>query len=157
MHNILAMVCDDTRAADGELLSEKCFYLQRNMQKLQQVGQLRVRAASITTQSGRTLKESSLSPSSVDGNSTTSTFFPTLERTESYETTSAAHDPFNVDLKQLSLRLSPSQYPSTVPQISLSDFLEKGGQLDFCTAIDFTSSNGKLWRICGMNLALRNA
>ena len=144
MHNILNMVCEDTEAGNGDLASEKCFYLQRSMQKLQQVGQLRVKVASIMTLSGRRLQEASLSPLSPSS-STGSVNPPSCaspKRTESHDTTTTAHDPFNVDLKQLSVRPTSVQHSSAVPQVTLSDFLEKGGQLDFCAAIDFTSSNG---------------
>lgn len=148
MHNIINMVCEDAEAGNDALASEKCFYLQRSIHKLQQVGQLRVKIASIVTLSGRQLQEGPLSPlspsSSAGGGSIAPTSVASLERTESHDTTTTAtaYDPFNVDLKQLSVRSTSVQYPSAVPQVTLTDFLDKGGQLDFCAAIDFTSSNG---------------
>ena len=149
MHNILNMVCSDREAEDG-LTSEKCFYLQRSMHKLQQVGQLRVKAASLVTLSGRTLDETSLAPLSPSSSAWdsqmpgTPSSVASLERSESLDTTTTAHeDPFNVDLKQLSIRFSSSHPPAATPEVTLNDFLDSGGQLDFCVAIDFTSSNGK--------------
>jgi len=51
-----------------------------------------------------------------------------LKRNESEDSSTAAmEDPFNVDLKQMSLRFSSSQSAAAVPKITLNDFLEKGG------------------------------
>ena len=55
-------------------------------------------------------------------------------------TSTNGEDPFNIDLKQLSVRWTAAQaVPITA---TLNDFIDRGGQLDFSVAIDFTSSNG---------------
>lgn len=112
------------------------------MRQLQQVGQLRVKAASLVTLSGR-LFTGPLSPQSSERDTSPpcglSSPIPIM-RTDSMDTsTTTGEDPFNVDLRQLSVRFSPAQ---TVAATTLHDFIDKGGQLDFCVAIDFTSSNG---------------
>lgn len=141
MHNIFANSRAESNENEG--LSEKDFILQRNMRQFEQVGQLRVKAASRVTVSGRVYsgplspnKEGSMSYSSPINSPSQSPF----DRTESMDTTTTTgEDPFDVDLRQLSFRSSTTQVVTTT---TLADFIDKGGQLDFSVAIDFTSSNG---------------
>jgi len=119
------MVSDNNDATNEGVNSERSFLLQRSIQKLQKVGKLRVKIAKLVTRSGRTLPDmGSLSPSaSIKESSRMS-----LKRNESEDSSTAAmEDPFNVDLKQMSLRFSSSQSAAAVPKITLNDFLEKGG------------------------------
>lgn len=146
VHQILKTAMNHRNIDDGAA-PKNDFYLQRNYETHEQVGSLRVKVALLVDESGRQFA-SPVSPTSQ----TMPLALPTtpssshdpypLVRTESTEswTTSGGDDPFNVDLKQLSMRLNPTQ---TATSTSLSDFIDGGGQLDFVVAIDFTSSNGK--------------
>ena len=129
--------------ANDEASSERDFFLQRNYRQLQQVGSLRVKVASLVTLSGRLLSQP-LTTASQTSPPVSPLIAPSspysIERTTSMDSTiTASEDPFNVDLRQLSMRFSASQI---APTTTLNDFIDNGGQLDFCVAIDFTSSNG---------------
>lgn len=154
MQNILSNVHSNSKGQSDDTTScEKDFLLQRNIHKLQQVGQLRVKVACLITLSGRELAGTPVAPlppnsSSGIDTATSLTGSPIspmrLDRTESSDTTTTAtrDDPFNVDLRQMSVRLSSNISPTENPAATLNDFFDCGGQLDFCVAIDFTSSNG---------------
>jgi hypothetical protein len=146
---------------DGEAQSKNDFRLQVNYEKLEQVGSLRVKVAFLVTESGRHFAcpvspTSQIMPLALPTTPASSYSPYPLGRTESTEswTTSRGDDPFNVDLKQLTMRLHPTQ---SVTSTSLSDFIDGGGQLDFVVAIDFTSSNGKCLIALTDGSALQNS
>lgn len=156
---------DNNDAANNEFeTNEKDFLLQRSHNKLKEVGRLRILAADIVSQSGRFLTEpipiqglDSIVPMTPPQNHsemltddspltnspatpTTIPNTPSPRRTVSSESTTG--DPFTLDLKHFlgSTTQRESPYANT---ITISDYIESGGQLDFCVAIDFTSSNGE--------------
>ncbi|CAB9510120.1 Nicotinic receptor-associated protein 1 [Seminavis robusta] len=140
LYNIMANCAQNEDG--GEACSERDFFLQRNYRQLQQVGSLRVHAASLVTLSGRDVSKplataSQILPVSPLSASSSSP----IGRTNSTDSTTTANgeDPFNVDLRQLSMRFSATQ---STPTTSLSEFMDSGGQIDFSVAIDYTSSNG---------------
>lgn len=141
MHNIIANV--QTESDENKSTSEMDFLLQENMRQFEQVGRLRVKVASVVTLSGR-LYSGTRSPVSPRGSAspsnTTSSPAP-IDRTDSMDTTSTTNDdPFNIDLKQMSVRWNANQTVGATT--TLESFIDRGGQLDFSVAIDFTSSNG---------------
>ena len=137
MQNILANAHNNLQQGqvDEIVVSEKDFLLQRNIQRLQEVGKLSVRQAYLISSAGEELPTTynllSQSPSTI---STTST--SPSSSSPSTSTNGLDYDPLNVDLRQMPVL-------SSAPAVSLNEFIDCGGQLEFCVAIDFTSSNGK--------------
>jgi hypothetical protein len=138
MQNILANARNNTPEGQVEAIvaSETDFLLQRNIHKLKEVGKLRVKLAALIAPSGEELMSPfGLPPRSPSRANTTSPSTSPLSASSSVN----GEDPFVVDLRQMPVE-------SSVPSTSLHEFIDSGGQLEFCVAIDFTSSNGKfLW------------
>lgn len=134
MQNILANAHNNTLDSSPEQgqdikVSERDFLLQRNIHKLKEVGRLRVKTATLISGSGDELTTRvslpQRSPSSSNASTSPPYYFDTNDK-----------DSFSVDLRKLSMS-------SSAPAVPLSAFIDSGGQIEFCVAIDFTSSNGK--------------
>lgn len=141
LQNILSNAYSTTEEKSTDAIqqierSEKNFLLQQSIHRLQEVGQLRVKIAVLIDSSGQV-------PAASFGPPPTAPLLvapsaPIMPDSD-HESTNG-EDPFTVDLRHLTV-LSPG------PSMSLSEFMDCGGQLEFCVAIDFTSSNGKCAQI----------
>jgi len=112
---------------DGNLPEARVqLMLQRDSTKLKEVGRIGVLKATLKSGDGLSLDDWGRGGDDVEGGDE--------EKCNSVVEI--------VDLSQLSALPAPQIPPPVTPTRSFSSYVQEGCQLDFCVAIDFTSSNG---------------
>jgi hypothetical protein len=96
------------------------FRLHRSMQKAKMVGRLKIPLAQL-----------------IDTENSNREFDVRMSVAEMPR---VGEDPYTIDIATLP---TPMAAPSTTPAATFQDYVNDGCLLDFCVAIDFTSSNGK--------------
>ena len=112
----------DVDEADADQ-TKNGFQLQRSMRNLKPVGRLQVKLAQVYNPND-------------EADDVTSLYSTENEMANETVRNAGIEDPYTVDIAMIP---TPLAAPA-----NFQDYLDAGCQLDFCVAIDFTSSNGKL-------------